>query len=119
VRLAVLFGSAARGDDRSDSDLDVLVDLKDDSSIAADALGGRLERRLSRPIDIARLSRTRRDIPLSLLDAIDDGRVLVDRDEQWSGVRSAREEVARAAEERLRADRRRAAESLHALLDAA
>lgn len=54
----------------------------------------RLERGLGRPVDIARLPRVRRASPLLLLQALDEGRVLIDRDETWSVLHAERDKVA-------------------------
>jgi predicted nucleotidyltransferase len=59
VRLAVLFGSAARGTLRPDSDLDVgIVPTAAELSLAAELdLQARLERACARPVDLVRLDR--------------------------------------------------------------
>src|SRR5947209_16813109 len=44
VRFAAVFGSVARGDDRVDSDVDLLVDLADSSWARRQRLNTRLER---------------------------------------------------------------------------
>lgn len=111
VELAVLYGSAARGDEHSGSDVDVLVGFRDDASASTSALARRLEERLPKPVDVALLSRVRRESPLLLLQAIDEGRVLVDRGALWAELRAQRETVARAARRRMARDRRDAARS--------
>jgi predicted nucleotidyltransferase len=116
VGLAVLYGSAARGDERSDSDLDVLVSFRADLAGAASALARRLERVADRRVDIARLSRVR-SAPLLLLSAVDDGRVLVDRDGTWETLCEARPQLVRAANRYLEKARIDAANSLRELLD--
>jgi hypothetical protein len=67
-------------------------------------------------VDIARLDRVRTDAPLLLLQTLEDGRVLVDRDTLWPRLRSERSRLARSAREALENDRRQAAESLRMLL---
>jgi predicted nucleotidyltransferase len=59
VRLAVLFGSAARGALRPDSDLDLgIVPTAAELSLAAELdLQARLERACARPLDLVRLDR--------------------------------------------------------------
>jgi predicted nucleotidyltransferase len=86
VRLAVIFGSVARGSERADSDLDILVRLRrgDHGARAelVDALlqaGGRAGQLVS--IDQAE------DAPLLLADVLRDGRVLVDRDDDWARLK--------------------------------
>lgn len=106
VGLAVLFGSAARGDDRRDSDIDLLVDLRVPASGAASALADRLERTLGRPVDVAQLERVEEHAPLLLLYALDEGRVLVDRSDAWPRLLARRGEVGRAARRAEQAERR-------------
>jgi predicted nucleotidyltransferase len=51
VRLAVLYGSVARGEDTPESDLDLLVSLAEDRPDAGVKLAVRLERALHREVD--------------------------------------------------------------------
>jgi predicted nucleotidyltransferase len=106
VGLAVLYGSAARGDDRRDSDVDLLVDLRTRVPGAASALARRLERALGRRVDVAELGRVERDAPILLLYALGEGRVLVDRDGRWPQLQARRGEVVRAAQRAERSERR-------------
>lgn len=115
VRLAVLYGSVARGDDRQDSDVDLLVDLREDTGRAALGLMDRLDRGLGRPVDIARLRRVRETSPLLLLQALDEGRVLVDRDATWSVLRAERDKVAADAARVSELEAHAAADALAAL----
>jgi predicted nucleotidyltransferase len=87
VRLAVLFGSMARGHAGPDSDIDVLVSLAEDRPLAGIELALRLQRVAGRSVDIARLERVEADAPLLLDRVLDEGRVLVDRDGQWGLLR--------------------------------
>jgi predicted nucleotidyltransferase len=82
VRLAVLFGSLAKGDGAESSDVDLLVSLRDDGAAAVAGLSGRLNERLGRDIQIVRLADAQRS-PALMLDVLSDGRVLVDRDDRW------------------------------------
>jgi predicted nucleotidyltransferase len=116
VRLAVLYGSVARGDDTADSDLDLLVSLAEDRPDAAVALAVRLERTMHRDVDIARLNRVDGDGPPLLLRAIDEGRVVVDRDREWAGLQARRSGIARRASRAHEARRRRARASVRELL---
>jgi len=116
VRLAVLYGSLARGDGSPDSDLDLLVSLGEDRPDAAVALAVRLERVVGREVDVARLNRVDGDAPLLLLRAIDDGRVVIDRDREWAGLQARRSEIARRASRAHEARRRRARASVRELL---
>jgi len=119
VRLAVLYGSTARGDERRDSDVDVLVEFRDDATGSTSALARRLERAVGRPVDVARLSRVRKEAPLLLVQVLDEGRVLVDREGCWEHLRRARKSVARAARRQVRRRRQEAADSLERLLESA
>jgi len=83
VRLAVLYGSLARGVEDSDSDLDLLVSLADGGSSAGFELAVRLKRVSGRRVDIAHLARVEAQAPLLLDRVLDEGRVLIDRDGQW------------------------------------
>ena len=117
VSLAVLYGSVARGDERADSDVDLLIALREDRPGAASALAQRLARAVGRSVDVARLDRVERQAPLLLLDALDEGRVLVDRDERWPSLRARRVQVRRAARRDRELARAQAAESLRMLLE--
>jgi predicted nucleotidyltransferase len=83
VRLAVLYGSLARGDEDDGSDLDLLVDLFDAGSMAAVQLASRLGEVVERDIDVARLDRIEESAPLLLARVLEEGRVIVDRDQLW------------------------------------
>jgi predicted nucleotidyltransferase len=118
VRLAVLYGSAARGDDRPDSDVDLLVDLSEDRPDAGVKLALRLERALGRRVDVVRLGRVRGRSPLLVLQVLDEGRVLVDRDGRWPALKARRWRMAGAARRDRERARREAAESLRMLVEA-
>jgi predicted nucleotidyltransferase len=115
VRLAVVFGSVARGDDTPDSDVDLLVSLAEDRPDAAVRLAVRLEGTLGRRVDVARVERVRATAPLLLVRAVDEGRVLLDRDGEWAGLRERREELVLAADRAHEARRRRARASVREL----
>ncbi len=108
VRLAVVYGSVARGEDTPGSDLDVLVSLAEDRPDAAVKLAVRLEGALGRRVDVARLERVSETAPLLLLQALDEGRVVLDRDQEWRPLRTGRRELASRAS-RAHAERRRRA----------
>jgi predicted nucleotidyltransferase len=116
VRLGVLYGSVARGGDTWQSDVDMLVSLAEDRPDAAVGIGMRLERATGRRVDVARLDRVWDAAPLLLLGAIDEGRVIVDRDGEWPRLRARRGEVARRANRAHAARRRRARASVRELL---
>ncbi len=82
VRLAVLFGSTATGSDHERSDVDVLVVLHDSGVGRLAELEERLSRRLGREMQLVRLSEAQ-STPVLMVDVIDHGRVLVDRDDIW------------------------------------
>jgi predicted nucleotidyltransferase len=88
VRLAVLYGSLARGDEDAGSDLDLLVSLA--GEMDGTALRARLQGVTGRRVDVARLSRLEPGAPLLLDRVLDEGRVLVDRDHEWPRLRGRR-----------------------------
>lgn len=83
VRLAVLYGSLARGDADADSDLDLLVALSDDDPLLSARLSMRLRDVAGRDVDVADLQRIEAGAPLLLSRVLDEGRVIVDRDGIW------------------------------------
>lgn len=117
VRLAVVYGSVARGEDTLGSDVDVLVSLAEDRPDAAVKLAVRLEGALGRRVDVARVERVRETAPLLLLRAMDEGRVLLDRDGEWAGLRERRGQLARRASGAHAARRRRARASVRELCE--
>jgi predicted nucleotidyltransferase len=103
VGLAVLFGSRARGDERSDSDVDLVVALRDSS--ASHDLTSRLSERLGLRIHIVSLDEAE-NAPLLLAAIVRDGRVLVDRTSTWPALMHRKPRILRAAaRERRRVDR--------------
>ena len=93
VRLAVLYGSLARGDEDADSDLDLLISFADARPSAGVELAVRLERVNDRRVDIADLERVEARAPLLLDRVLDEGRVLVDRDGRWRQLRERRSTI--------------------------
>jgi len=91
VRLAVLYGSQARGDEDAGSDLDLLVALADDSP--RPSLQARLRQVTGRRVDVAHLVRVEANSPLLLERVIDEGRVLVDRGRLWPQLRERRDAI--------------------------
>jgi predicted nucleotidyltransferase len=85
VKLAVLFGSTATGSDDEGSDVDVLVALHDPGIGRMAALAERLSRRLGRDVQLMRLGDAE-TVPILMVDVIEQGRVLIDRDGLWSEV---------------------------------
>jgi predicted nucleotidyltransferase len=82
VRFAMLFGSAARGDDTEASDVDVIADPRDSDFIGMIRLAVKLERATGQSVDVVWLKDAEAD-PTFLAMAIEDGRVLVDRENLW------------------------------------
>ncbi len=113
VRFAAVFGSVARGDDRVDSDVDLLVDLADSSWARRQRLNTRLEREFDRPVELVLLDRVREENPSLLVDVLREGRVLVDRDGVWSALRRREPSLRRAG----RADQSRRASEARAAVD--
>ena len=113
VRLAAVFGSFARGEDRADSDLDLLVDLLDDSWERRHRLNTRLERAVDRPVELVVAGRVARANPGLLADALADGRVIVDRGDHWQALTRQEPAIRRAA----RAHAVRRASEARALFD--
>lgn len=82
VRLAILFGSTADGTDDEHSGVDLLVALSDSDIGRVADLASRLTDRLGRDIQMTELSEAR-DSPALMLDVLEQGRALIDRDDQW------------------------------------
>lgn len=87
VRLAVLYGSQATGRSTERSDIDLLVALTDPSAARVAQLTGRLERRLGRDVQLVRVQDAERT-PVLMADALHQGRVLVDRHDQWAKLKA-------------------------------
>ena len=65
MRHAAIFGSLARGEERPDSDVDILIDI--DRDVIRDLFhyaraAAAIERLIGRPVDMARQDRLRPDI---------------------------------------------------------
>lgn len=82
VRLAVLYGSVARGSEGPDSDLDLLVRLRRDDYGARADVAGALEEASGRRVQLVSVSQAE-EAPMLVADVLRDGRVLVDRDGDW------------------------------------
>lgn len=82
VRLALLFGSHATGTATERSDVDLLVALADSGASRVAELGGRLERRVGRTVQLVRREEAQQS-PLLMAAALECGRVLVDREGRW------------------------------------
>ena len=104
VRLAVLFGSTARGDEHERSDLDILVRFATPTLRARARVARRLEQAVPREVQIVSLEDAN---ALLLADVLRDGRVLVDRDRDWQRLCKKATKIraeAEAARERLQED---------------
>jgi excisionase family DNA binding protein len=99
VRLAALFGSGARGREHERSDLDLLVELDDPTPGRLAALEERLSAAVGRDVQLVAVDRAREE-PGLLVDALRDGRVLVDRDDRWPQLKRGEPQLRRAAEAR-------------------
>jgi len=119
VRLAVVYGSVARGEDTQRSDVDLLVSLSKDRPNVAVKLAVRLEGALGRRVDVVRLERVWETAPFLLLRVVEEGRVVLDRDREWVRLRERRGEVARRAGRAHVARRRRAQASVRELCEEA
>jgi predicted nucleotidyltransferase len=115
VRLAVLFGSMARGDGDVSSDLDLLVEFGKDRPLDLLRLAIDLEAQVDRRVDVAKLSRAEQRDPFFLLQALDDGRVIVDRDKRWPDLRGRRAAIYRRATRSHRRQMQSAAAALNRL----
>ncbi len=96
VQLAVLYGSRARGDERPDSDVDLLMVIGGDSVWRRMELERILEVELGLPVQIVALDSIRK-APIFLADVIEDGRVLLDRERTWCELLTDYPSIARAA----------------------
>ncbi len=97
VRLAALYGSSARGDERAGSDVDLLVELDEhDRGLPLARLGIKLEAVLDRPVQVVALRDTETS-PALLSEALRDGRVLIDREQRWPRLRRRQHALARQA----------------------
>ncbi|HEY5295536.1 MAG TPA: nucleotidyltransferase domain-containing protein [Gaiellaceae bacterium] len=94
VRMAVLFGSLARGDGRAESDADLLVRFAEPGLGARGQLIKHLEATAGRRIQLVEQGEAS---PLLLADVVRDGRVLVDRDGDWAALVATAPQLARAA----------------------
>jgi predicted nucleotidyltransferase len=115
VRFALLFGSAARGDDTAVSDVDLLVEMRDDSYTRLLDLVLKLEPLLGREVQILTFEDARRN-PLLLADAAREGRVIIDRGGRWPKFSSERSALERQARTDFSSQKRRALAGIERLL---
>lgn len=98
VRLAVLFGSAATGEDTSESDIDLLVALRDDDISHLAGLRRRLAQGFERPLHLVLLEDAEKT-PALLADVLSEGRVVLDRDGLWKSLLADGDDIRRRAAE--------------------
>jgi predicted nucleotidyltransferase len=92
VRLAVLFGSTATGDDTPISDVDLLIVHRRAGWRVQVDLRRRLRHALGTPVDVVMLDQAEEQ-PSLLADVMREGRVLVDRDDLWVGLQQRRDQI--------------------------
>lgn len=97
VRLAVLFGSLARGDADENSDVDLLVWFAEERPLCKAQLAARLARTLRRDVNVLSLDHVRVREPVLLEAILREGRPVIDRDRSWPALRADRAAVERAA----------------------
>jgi len=97
VRLAVLYGSAARGTEHTDSDLDVVVDLGARDRKTMSRLRRKLAAVTGRRVELVTLAGAE-EAPGLLTEVLRDGRVLVDRDGSWPRLARRRRKIERQGE---------------------
>jgi predicted nucleotidyltransferase len=114
VRLVVLFGSTAVGEDEPASDVDVLIAHRRSGPRPLAGLRLRLRRALGRPVHVVSLEQAQ-DSPSLLADILQEGRPLIDRDGLWGALSAQADDVlAQAAHE----DRATATSALDAIAEA-
>lgn len=96
VRFAILFGSTAVGDDRPDSDVDLLIDHATGDLIEVVGLQRRLRDRVGKEVHVVLLEDARQS-PALLRDVLMEGRVVVNRGDAWTELLGKREQIGRAA----------------------
>jgi len=114
VRLAVLYGSLARGDEDAGSDLDLLISLAGEHPFAGGDLAIHLQHVAGRRLDLAHLSRVEESSPLLLDRILDEGRVLVDREGDWRSLHERRRAISARAQ---RSHRRQMASATRAIVE--
>jgi predicted nucleotidyltransferase len=108
VRLAVLFGSAATGEDLADSDVDLLISRRSSDQRGQARLRVRLRCALDKHVHLVSLDQAK-FFPSLLADVLREGRPLIDRDGLWGALQERVDEVLAdaASEERATAVRAR------------
>jgi predicted nucleotidyltransferase len=115
VRFALLFGSAARGDDTEESDVDLIVEMRDSSLVRVVDLELKLEELLGRRVDVLTFEDASSN-PVLLAEAVEEGRPIVDREDRWVRLGSEAKAIDRRAKRHLRERSRRALAGVDRLL---
>jgi predicted nucleotidyltransferase len=115
VRFALLFGSSARGEDDQESDVDLLVEMRDSSLVRLIDLELKLEGLLGREVDVQSVEDAEAS-PLLFAEALREGRVIVDREGRWAELRPEAKKAARRARQHERARGRRVLAGVDRLL---
>ncbi len=92
VRLAVLFGSTAVGEDNLGSDVDLLIAHRHPDELRLAALRLRLHRALHKAVHVVSLEQAQTS-PSLLADVLQEGRPLIDRDGLWCVLQAKRNDV--------------------------
>jgi predicted nucleotidyltransferase len=119
VSLAIVFGSFARGDDTVESDIDLLVALRKPGLRERVALTERLRRSTGLTVEVVALEDAA-SRPSLMVEIVQDGRVLIDRDGSWAQLRAQKGRIVVRAERdrQLLAERARDAANAFASADA-
>jgi len=95
----VLFGSQARGKAGARSDIDLLVRIERKHDLALARLALRLSDRIGRRVQLVSLEDGEKS-SLLLADVLRDGRIVIDRDGDWSRLRRRESAITRDARRR-------------------
>jgi predicted nucleotidyltransferase len=95
VRLAVLFGSTATGEDTPNSDVDLLIVHRRPGWRTQVDLRRRLRSAVGKAVDVVLLEQAE-TTPSLLADVLREGRVLIDRDDFWDALLARRDEILEA-----------------------
>jgi predicted nucleotidyltransferase len=115
VTFAMLFGSMARGDAQTDSDVDLMVALREHSLEKMVELQDRLQLATGKDVDLLTKEAASKNEVLMAV-AVEEGRALVDRVGLWPELQGERDELRRRGDRSLRRDRRRALAAIDAFL---
>jgi uncharacterized protein len=115
VEFALLFGSMARGDDGPESDIDILVALRERVPGRLVELEVDLGEISDREVHLTDFEATSRN-ELLLATAVEDGRILVDRENRWPSLRSELDSLRERADRALEDGRRQALSAVDAFL---